>query len=495
MADLSDRRAAGAGAPLERLAFSFHGSVPAPRVPAPEPTFATVPHSEPRDWGYTGLVAFTAVLLLRPQDTIRALEPLHLAEICALLGIAPMLLHRLVHRLPMFRVTAETVGLMFLAGVMLATVPFSIWPGGALNEFLETFVKVLIVFVLMLNTLTSVRRIEQVAWLIVLCTGYIALRGVIDYARGMNLVEGGRLAGAVGGIFGNPNDLALNMVSILPLAVVFAMSKRHGTGWRMAAAAIALLMIATVIFTKSRAGTLGLVVVLVALLSLSRLVKPPVLIGALAASLLILPALPGSFWMRMATIFDSEQDAQQFTGSREARERLLTDGWNAFMDHPLTGVGAGQFVNYNPPDRQERWRETHNVLLQVAADLGLFGLAAFVFLISRGIATGLLLRRRLGPARRRHRAPPLDARALAPDERQMLHELAIALTAALIGWFTCALFASVAYAWTFYYLLALLVASRELVRDRVARVAAEAPPEGDAGRRAGIPPRVEPLPA
>jgi hypothetical protein len=42
----------------------------------------------------------------------------------------------------------------------------------------------------------------------------------------------------------------------------------------------------------------------------------------------------------------------------------------------------------------------------------------------------------------------------------------LGLSAGLIGWFVCAMFASVAYNWTFYYLLALVVAARELARDR-----------------------------
>ena len=37
-----------------------------------------------------------------------------------------------------------------------------------------------------------------------------------------------------------------------------------------------------------------------------------------------------------------------------------------------------------------------------------------------------------------------------------------------MGWFVCSLFASVAYSWTFYYLLALIVATREIVRLRLA---------------------------
>ena len=53
--------------------------------------------------------------------------------------------------------------------------------------------------------------------------------------------------------------------------------------------------------------------------------------------------------------------------------------------HPLTGVGAGQFKNYNPADRLEPWRETHNVLLQIAAELGIFGLLVFLLLLWQGV--------------------------------------------------------------------------------------------------------------
>jgi hypothetical protein len=49
-----------------------------------------------------------------------------------------------------------------------------------------------------------------------------------------------------------------------------------------------------------------------------------------------------------------------------------------------------------------------------------------------------------------------------------MHSHFVALSAGLIGWFVCAMFASVAYSWTFYYLLALTVAGRELIRDRLA---------------------------
>lgn len=48
----------------------------------------------------------------------------------------------------------------------------------------------------------------------------------------------------------------------------------------------------------------------------------------------------------------------------------------------------------------------------------------------------------------------------------MIEAHALALSAALVGWFVCALFASVAYHWTFYYLMALAVTPRDYLAAR-----------------------------
>jgi hypothetical protein len=50
---------------------------------------------------------------------------------------------------------------------MLFLAPFSIWMGGAVGTFTNLYVKVMLIFVLMLNTLTTTRRIEQFTWLMV----------------------------------------------------------------------------------------------------------------------------------------------------------------------------------------------------------------------------------------------------------------------------------------------------------------------------------------
>jgi O-antigen ligase len=477
-------RRPGAAASYERLAFNDGpGTVPAQQLVEAlaadaSPTFATAPYAEPRDWGYIGLLAFTTVLLLRPQDQIPGLTSLHLAEICAFIGIGPMLLHRFARRLPVFRITPETLGLICFGLVILATAPFSIWPGGAFELFFDSYLKIVIVFVLMMNTLTTPRRLEQLTWLILMCCGYIAFRAVFDYARGVNLVEGGRVAGAVSGIFGNPNDLALNMVTFMPAALMVALTRRYSALRRLAAAGIAALMLATVVFTRSRGGALGMGAMLTAMLFLGRKIRPGFTVMALAAVLVAAPFLPASFWNRMATIADEQQDKAQFTGSAEARRVVMEEGIDAFIEQPITGVGAGQFKNYNPQGRRERWRETHNALIQVAAETGVFGLAAFIFLIVRGAMAAARTRRLLSRPRKRG-APDLLRLTMSDRDRKTLYAYAAAMTAGLVGWFTCALFASVAYSWTFYYLLALIVATRELARVRLAAaVALKANPIG-----------------
>lgn len=66
-------------------------------------------------------------------------------------------------------------------------------------------------------------------------------------------------------------------------------------------------------------------------------------------------------------------------------------------------------------------------------------------------------------------------RPLDPAEHEMLSMHAAAMTASLAGWLVCALFASVAYHWMFYYLLALAAAPRDYLTSRLFAGAAPQP--------------------
>jgi len=488
---------------MERLTFNIGSSRGGPLVvagralgretaskpprPAPSPfaraTRRIAAVRERYDWDYLWMLAFTTLLFFRPQDHIPGLQPLHLAELAAIAGLAAMAVRRLSSGQTITRVNAEVIGVVALGAIIVLTMPFSIWPGGSLTVFSEIYVKIILIFALMMSTITTPRRVRQMTWIMIIASGYIASRAVFDYVRGVNLVEGDRVRGAIGGMFENPNDLALNLVTFLAPALFIIFQEKKASR-RLFAGALAATMMAAIVCTKSRSGFLGLIGMGAVVLYYLARVKPAIVVGALLAGLMALPVMPSSFWDRMDSIVNADEDQ---TGSRAARLRLIEQGMDVFVENPLTGIGAGQFRNYSAPDVVEKWRVTHNVWLQVATELGLFGLLTFAFLVLRAYSSSFAALRMLrgSPKRRPQsnqqsavrdprsavRHPQLD---LPGDERNILEINAKGMIAAMVGWTICSLFASVAFNWTFYYVFALAVAGREIVASR--RTAAEPAP-------------------
>jgi putative inorganic carbon (hco3(-)) transporter len=509
---------------MERLTFGY--GVPRRHVDAPEVRSRVEPPAEDQvhavladplpgessDWAYFGLLAFTAVLFFRPQDQFPFLEPVHLAELSAVVGLTAMAAKRLVRRLPLVHATAELWGLVAFGTVLVATTPFSFWPGGSVEVITGLYLKVLLIVVLMMNSLNTPTRLQQFTWLVVVASSYISTRAVVDYLRGVNLVEGGRVAGAVQGIFGNPNDLALNMVVFLPFAALYGLlathrrtarrAKRVGSiasrapsaavGQRLFGAAAVFAMLMAIVFTKSRGGFLGLASMVLVLVHYGRRLKPGLAVAVVVLLVAMVPLLPTSFWARMSSITDPSEDV---TGSRAARREVMLEAAQVFVERPLTGIGAGQFKNYNPPGKVERWREAHDVWLQVASETGIFGLLVFGYLVVAAFRAALWSRRRLAEfgrtTRRRPSTVPAGRSAPAPGQAdddtaptdgsapstsplvdstdlRVLRLHASALVPSLVGWFVCAFFASVAYNWTFYYLLGLCVVTRDLTRAALA---------------------------
>jgi O-antigen ligase len=420
------------------------------------------------DWAWRGLVLFTFVLFFRPQDQIRALAVLHLAEVFALLGIGALVFGRMSRGLPITRDTRELRGILAFGLAMLASIPTSAWPGGSVQVFTEMVIKLFLIFALLVNTLDRPARLDQLTLLMVSLSGYIGLRAVFDAARGIHLVEGDRLRGSIGGIFGNPNDLAMNMVVFLPFATLWTFRDDVAMWKRAIAAASALLMLATIVLTRSRAGTLGLIATILVLVIRSIRVKPAIAAATLAAVIVAVPFAPKSYWVRMSSILEKDKDA---TGSRQARIELMKEGLSVYLSYPVLGVGLGQFVNFDPGDRKNAWRVTHNALLQVATELGTVGLIPFVYLLwcaakAPGAARAAILPERSPPGRGRSAGRHQRMRTEGPGGEAVL-AAATAVGPSLVGWFVCAFFASVALNWTFYYLLALAACTRDIARVRL----------------------------
>ncbi len=129
----------------ERLTFGYgtsghlgdapsraHGAgIPPPdasRAPAADKVRARTSGDRP-DAAFIGLMIFTGLLFFRPQDHIRALGALHLAELAALGALLSLIVGRLTRGLSITRVTPELLGVVFMGALILASALFSVWPG------------------------------------------------------------------------------------------------------------------------------------------------------------------------------------------------------------------------------------------------------------------------------------------------------------------------------------------------------------------------------
>jgi O-antigen ligase len=448
--------------PQPRPAIEHEAARPAPVVRAAV--------REPRaDAAYWGVFGFTALLLFRPQDSIPLLEPLHLPEVCALTAALSMTIRRTNRGLAPIPWTPEVGGIVAISLIMLLTAPFSVWPAGAISTFTDLYMKVLLIFVILVHTLASPALLRRFTWLIVMAMGWASMNGVLDYVRGVNLMGGERLQGAVPGLglMGNPNDLAMNMVAFMPFAAFKALAPGKPLA-RLVAGGIVLMMLATILFTKSRGGFLGLAVVAFLVIVQARRIRPGIATAAVLALLVIPPFLPQTFWTRASSIFNAEEDT---TGSREARIELMQDAWRTFNERPFLGVGAGQFQNYNPPERLQPWHETHNVEMQLLTELGVVGFGAFVWFLVRSAMTLAATWRALRPRRRSSREPD-GGDAFGPGEREWMRLHVAACIAAFAGWLVCAQFGSIGYYWTLYYIVAMIVAAHLITVARLAPAAA-----------------------
>src|SRR4029077_6953419 len=179
----------------------------------------------------------------------------------------------------------------------------------------------------------------------------------------------------------------------LPFLCVMGM--RKGNGIRRPVAVIGAIPVLLVIGrTGSRAAVIGAGVALGMLfLQISIAQKIKLLMGGLLVAGLFFAALPNQLFDRFATIFsasDTVYDVQSTSvlqsaiASSYSRRMLLMDSLILTYQHPVFGVGLGNFsVAQNDlararGERMGSWHVTHNSYTQVSSESGLPGLVLFL---------------------------------------------------------------------------------------------------------------------
>jgi len=261
------------------------------------------------------------------------------------------------------------------AGLLVAAVSFAVLWAALLVPtsydtskawgFVDGHLKILLPIIVAMTTIRSVNQVKQLAWVIALSQGYVALELNLSYFGGFN-----RMQELGFGSLDN-NGCAITMNACVGLC--FFLGLHAEKLWQKGVAFASALFIAhAVMLSFSRGGLLGLIVT--GLVSFWLIPKRPVHYLAFAIAVAIGLRLAGAQVLeRFGTAFVDERERD-----RSASLRLLH--WDACTKSMLKnpwGVGPFQWphtaMEYGLPEM-----EAHSFWFQTGAELGVPGLLAFV---------------------------------------------------------------------------------------------------------------------
>ncbi len=293
---------------------------------------------------------------------------------------------RAILRMPLGKVL-----IAFSAWVAIC-VPFSVWRGGSFGTFLIVLqALVLVAFMAaFIRTIPDCLRVMYTVALAMAAVGILSL-----------VVGGGRMGdtrlglGGGGDTLADANFLCLYILIGLPFLWLSASMK---TGFKkVALLSLMLPMFAGAARTGSRMGLLTLVAgLLLYLIFASAKQRIVVIAGGVIFLVLAVFFLPQRIRERFTTYFEAHSaQAEEAAASAEARKQLLIRSLELTAEHPLFGVGPGQFPVAEAGEAKEEsqramWHHTHNSYTQLSSETGITGLVLFVIALS-ALIEGCLL--------------------------------------------------------------------------------------------------------
>jgi O-antigen ligase len=265
---------------------------------------------------------------------------------------------------------------------------------------------------------------------------------------GRFLVEGQRVAGVVGGMFGNPNDLALHLVTMIPLALGLFLHTRRLLAKPIYAVCM-FLMVGGVVATFSRGGFLGLIGASALMAwKIGRRHRALTIILLVGLSVAFVVLAPGDYASRLGSI-TTAADA-----SSHSRRALLIRSIVVALRHPLFGVGMGNFHIVAIGESV-----SHNAYTQVASEMGMAAMIIYIMFNVVPIRRLALIERETYDTRRNSR----------------IYYLSVAIQASLVAYMISSSFGSVAYQYYVYYLVGYAVALRRIYEAQTGREVTQSP--------------------
>jgi O-antigen ligase len=396
------------------------------------------------DWLLYALVAAVLGYVWRVQDLFPILGSLKFVAVSSLAAFGIYILNTDRRRsLKSVRHRVMSYATMILV-LMILSVPGSLYPGLSFDFVVQDHLKTFVLMVVLAASIRTLKDVERYALTQLFGAGLYCVFIMWKFDIGQD----GRLSNL---IYYDANDLGMLIVCTLPLGIYFL---RSSVDWRMRIISACILLISTmtIIKTGSRGAFLGFIAVLAFMLFQFRAFTKQVRYGAVTVVVLVLLFLGNDrYWEMMRTILNPTDDYNWSGQSDGGRMEVWKRGVGYMLKHPLFGVGAHAFpvaegTISSLARRQEfgiglKWSAAHNSFVEIGAELGIPGLAAFILLL----ATAFYSCFRIG------RTPPQGGIVAAEAA------LGQALCATLVGYLVVGSFLSQAYSAYMYITYGIII--------------------------------------
>jgi putative inorganic carbon (HCO3(-)) transporter len=392
--------------------------------------------------GLVGLLGVAVVLYTQPQFIWPELAPLRVGVIVAAVMWLGLGLRFLLGGPIPTAGGRRVLALLVFVGIGVSSIAWSLDPLKTREDAFE-LLKMGVVYVAAVSLLDRPSRVRKLAWAMGLAGVVPAYYTVERMLQGKADIEGYRSAWI--GNLGDPNRLAMSVVASALL--LLALRSRVKKVWLQVPVLAAIgLELWAMVTTYSRGASVGLSVGVLSYLLLSRGSRARALVAIAAMAVGLLWLAPQRFWNRTETIATYEEDA-----SAMGRIHAWQTAENILKRRPVQGVGLSAFMaawpTYSPPDAGAHPLIAHNLILEIAAELGLFALIAFLILAGSAV---------WGAWR-------------AAKSSLTVHEEARGALAALAGYLTCHMFAGHLMSFYTFLLLGLAAAAERIYRRETVR--------------------------
>lgn len=421
---------------------------------------------------FSFLLLLHANLILSREFGVGLADPLLFGAMLGLAAVYPLIHGDTGHGLGRF---------VFACGLWVSAVLNSyLWSmaAGVSVVYLQAFLPNLLYALVLLSLIADRDRLVAALWGIVAATTLLSTLTVLQVSLGLvnfnffGLAQGDidHIAGRVDAIrptgpVRDPNYYSQILVPGMALALGLTLGSQTPRG-RAGGLVMAIIILVAIMLTASRGGMLAAAVAATGLLLAYRKIK--YLVVMLVPVLALLFSVP-SYLDRVTSLVTSFTALASGQGATETsvsgRLAEMAAAAILFAEHPLSGIGFGMFegryqdisANYDMMLRGED-RSAHSLYLETAAEQGVAGLAALLFLLGASLRSVQLAYRQ----------------AIRTNDPMLVNALR-ALTAAAAGLFVSAIFLHDAYAQHFWLVLALLFAAERAtaVRPLLLRVRLE----------------------